>query len=338
MPLDQAPWRTRLIAVGKLTADDESLFAIRDEHDVALLEQNKPTLVEAEGSTYELLARGAALAPQSPAVSFFLTAADYKRPWSWTYGEWLGRITQTANMFRKLGVERQDVIAFVMPNLPETHWVIWGGEAAGIVFAINPLLEAPLILDLLLAAKAKWLVTIGPTPGTDIWQKVSAVAPRVPSLQGILTANPSRYLRGGAGILFGALSRARTPRRLAHLKVLDLVAECNKHAAGALTFDPPAADSIASYFCTGGTTGLPKIAVRSSSHRTRQRPPAHGCIRYGPVDRKGGILWTATFPCQCANWHRAYGLGAGWTCHSRHAAGLPSSGIDSEVLGYCCPL
>ena len=214
-----------MIAVGKLTADDESLFAIRDEHDVALLEQNKPTLFEAEGSTYELLARGAALAPQSPAVSFFLTAADYERPWSWTYGEWLGRITQTANMFRKLGVERQDVIAFVMPNLPETHWVIWGGEAAGIVFAINPLLEAPLILDLLLAAKAKWLVTIGPTPGTDIWQKVSAVAPRVPSLQGILTANPSRYLRGGAGILFGALSRARTPRRLAHLKVLDLVAE-----------------------------------------------------------------------------------------------------------------
>ena len=154
-----------MIAVGKPTAEDGSLFAIRDEHDVALLEQNKPTLFEAEGSTYELLARGAALAPQSPALSFFLTAADYQRPWSWTYGEWLGRITQTANMFRKLGVERQDVIAFVMPNLPETHWVIWGGEAAGIVFAINPLLEAPLILDLLLAAKAKWLVTIGPTPG-----------------------------------------------------------------------------------------------------------------------------------------------------------------------------
>ena len=89
----------------------------------------------------------------SPALSFFLTAADYQRPWSWTHREWLGRITQTANMFRKLGVGRQDVIAFVMPNLPETHWVIWGGEAAGIVFAINPLLESLLILDLLLAAR-----------------------------------------------------------------------------------------------------------------------------------------------------------------------------------------
>ena len=139
-------------------AEAGSQLAIRGEHDVALLEQSKPTLVEAEGSTYELLAQGAALAPQSPALSFFLTSAEYRRPWTWTHKEWLGRITQTANMFRKLGVGRNDVIAFVMPNLPETHWVIWGGEAAGIVFAINPLLEAPLILDLLLAAKAKWLV------------------------------------------------------------------------------------------------------------------------------------------------------------------------------------
>ena len=257
-----------MFPVGEQTAENKNLLAIRGEHDVALLEQREPSLVEAEGSTYELLVQGAARAPQAPALSFFLTAVDYRRPWTWTYGEWLGRITQTANMFRKLGVQRQDVIAFVMPNLPETHWVIWGGEAAGIVFAINPLLEAPLILDLLLAAKTKWLVTIGPTPGTDIWQKVSGVAPRVPSLQGILTANPSRYLRGAAGMLFGALARGRTPRRLVHLKVLDLVAESNKHAAGALTFEPPAADSIASYFCTGGTTGLPKIAVRS--HRTER--------------------------------------------------------------------
>ena len=191
-----------MIRVGKSTAEDGSRFAIHDEHDVALLEKSEPTLIEAEGTTYELLARGATLAPLSPALSFFLTAADYQRPWSWTHREWLGRITQTANMFRKLGVGRQDVIAFVMPNLPETHWVIWGGEAAGIVFAINPLLESLLILDLLLAARAKWLVTIGPTPRSDIWQKVSAVAPRVPSLQGILTANPSRYLRGANNISF----------------------------------------------------------------------------------------------------------------------------------------
>ena len=204
-------------------------IAVRGEHDVALLEQSKPILVEAEGSTYELLAQGAALAPQSPALSFFLTATEYRRPWTWTHKAWLGRITQAANMFRKLGVGRKDVIAFVMPNLPETHWVIWGGEAAGIVFAINPLLEPPLILDLLLTANAKWLVTIGPTLGSDIWEKVTAVAPRVPSLEGILTVHPSKYLRGATGALLTALAKLRTPQRLAHLKVLDFTKECNKH-------------------------------------------------------------------------------------------------------------
>ncbi len=257
-----------VIAPVKPSAEGGSSPPIRGEHDVVLLEQSKPTLVEAEGNTYALLAQGAALAPQSPALSFFLTTAEYQRPWTWTHKEWLGRITQTANMFRKLGVGREDVIAFVMPNLPETHWIIWGGEAAGIVFAINPLLEAPLILDLLLAAKAKWLVTIGPTPGSEIWEKVAAVAPRVASLEGILTVHPSRYLRGAKGFLLVALAKLRTPQRLAHLKVLDFTNECSKHAADKLGFVAPIADSTASYFCTGGTTGTPKIAVRT--HRTER--------------------------------------------------------------------
>ena len=81
---NKAAGDTDLSAVGKPPAEARIPIAVRGEHDVALLEQNKPTLFEAEGSTYELLAQGAALAPQSPAVSFFLTAADYKRPWNWT--------------------------------------------------------------------------------------------------------------------------------------------------------------------------------------------------------------------------------------------------------------
>ena len=296
-----------MIRVGKSIAE---VFAIHDEHDVALLEKSEPTLIEAEGTTNELLARGATLAPLSPALSFFLTAADYQRPWSWTHREWLGRITQTANMFRKLGVGRQDVIAFVMPNLPETHWVIWGGEAAGIVFAINPLLESLLILNLLLAARAKWLVTIGPTPRSDIWQKVSAVAPRVPSLQGILTANPSRYLSGAKGIFFEALAKVRTPRRLAHLEILDLVAECDKHAAGALTFDPPAAGSTASYFCTGGTTGLPKIAIRT--HRTERANALQLMAAFGSGLQPGKVMF-----CGLPLFHVNAQIGTGHTAWAR---------------------
>src|SRR5690242_14854204 len=84
-----------------------------------------------------------------------------------------------------------------------------------------------------------------------------------PGLEGILTVHTSRYLRGTTGILLTARARMRTPRRLTHLKVLDFTNQCNKHAADKLGFDPPIADSTASYFCTGGTTGIPKIAVRT---------------------------------------------------------------------------
>ena len=93
-------------------------------------------------TTYEMLRNGASLAPAAPALSFFIRASDYAQPFVWSHADLLRDITRAANAFRRLGIERGDVIAFVLPNLPETHFVIWGGEAAGIAFAINPLLDS----------------------------------------------------------------------------------------------------------------------------------------------------------------------------------------------------
>ena len=70
-----------------------------------------------------------------------LTADSYTRSFTWTYAELLAEITRAANAFHALGVSADHPVAFVLPNLPETHFTIWGGEAAGVVFAINPLLE-----------------------------------------------------------------------------------------------------------------------------------------------------------------------------------------------------
>ena len=71
------------------------------------------------------------------------------------YESFFARITATANFFHSLGVGKDDVVAFVLPNLPETHLTIWGGEAAGIVFAINPLLEPAAIGELLGPARPR---------------------------------------------------------------------------------------------------------------------------------------------------------------------------------------
>src|SRR5271165_6895524 len=90
---------------------------------------------------YDMLRAGAAIAPEAPALTFFAEASRFKEATVWSHRELFHRITQAGNLFRRLGVERGDAVAFILPNLPETHLAIWGGEAAGIAFAISPPLE-----------------------------------------------------------------------------------------------------------------------------------------------------------------------------------------------------
>jgi fatty-acyl-CoA synthase len=162
-------------------------------------------------NTYEMLARGAAIAQDAPALSFFLRTKDFRKPLVWTHRELFAAITRTANALRRLGIGRDDVVAYLLPNLPETHFVIWGGEAAGIVFAINPMLESDAISELLEAGKAKWLVTLAPSPGADIWEKAAKAAVNVPSLMGVLIASVTPYVRGLTSI---ALQMQPQPRKL----------------------------------------------------------------------------------------------------------------------------
>ena len=84
-------------------------------------------------NTYEMIRRGASLNPQAPALSFFLSVNDHRTPQTWSYAALLERITQTANFFDGIGVKKDSVIAFVLPNLPETHFVIWGGQALSLI-------------------------------------------------------------------------------------------------------------------------------------------------------------------------------------------------------------
>ena len=123
-------------------------------------------------NTYDLLKKGAAINPEATAISFFLAGDTYDQPMQVTYRDLIANITKTANLFHDLGVGPQDVISYLLPNLPQTHYVLWGGEAAGIVNPINPLLEPGTIAEICQAAGTKVLVALGDFPGSDIWQKV----------------------------------------------------------------------------------------------------------------------------------------------------------------------
>jgi hypothetical protein len=181
--------------------------AVANVQDVLAIETRgrRPDL---PSSTYEMICGGAAINPVAPALSFFATADDHRNPECWTYSELVRDVTRTANMFARLGVQRDSVVAYVLPNLPETHFVIWGGEAAGIVCAINPLLESEAIGELLKASAASVLVTLAPFPGTDLWQKVQAVLHKLPCLEQLVLVNPADRMQGEKGFAAGRFNVA----------------------------------------------------------------------------------------------------------------------------------
>ena len=145
-------------------------------------------------STYEALQRGAVINQDKIALQFFLQGIEFTDAVFYTYKDLMGLINQTANMFNDLGIGQEDVVSMILPNLPQAYFTIWGGEAAGIVNPINPMLEPQIMADIMNAAGTKLLVTMAPFIGNDIWQKVASIADQVPTLETILRVDLASYL------------------------------------------------------------------------------------------------------------------------------------------------
>src|SRR5208283_6180090 len=81
----------------------------------------------------------------------------------------------------------------LLPNLPETHLAIWGGEAAGVAFAISPLLETAQLAGLLKAVEPKLLVTLAPALETDLWRKAIKAVGGLKGLRAVLAVDLAPY-------------------------------------------------------------------------------------------------------------------------------------------------
>jgi len=232
--------------------------------------------IEAEGwpadaatSTYALLRRSAERFAGLTALSFFVDAARHRETSDWSYRALFAEVTRAANMLTKLGLGTTDVVAYVLPNLPETHFTLWGGEAAGIVLAINPLLDQSTIRDILDAAKARIVVTLAPFPGNDLHAKVVAAVDGVDSVADVMLVDVAAHVHGWRRLparLLGwrAARRAAQPAKARVHRYARLRA--GAPADRLLRDAEPQANDVSSYFCTGGTTGTPKIAVRTHAN------------------------------------------------------------------------
>ncbi|WP_271180055.1 acyl-CoA synthetase [Paracoccus kondratievae] len=215
------------------------------------------------GTLYQALTETRDRHPERPALSFqlFSDPTAPARTLSWT--ELHERVTETANLFRELGVGPTDVVAYLLPNCLEAPIVLLAGATAGIVNPINPLLEPDHIASILRETGAKVLVTLKSFPKSDIAQKAAAAVAQAPNVQTVLEVDLRGYLTGLKRLLVPLMRPKVTTRH--HAKVLDFEAAASARKHNRLTFDEPAGDRVAAYFHTGGTTGMPKVAQHKQS-------------------------------------------------------------------------
>ena len=130
---------------------------------------------------YGLLSRTAERFPSHNAISYQILSGPKDKAETLTWRDLHGKVTQTANLFRSLGVGEDDVVAYVLPNSNETNLCFIGGAVAGIVNPINPLLEPAQIAAILRETGAKVVVTLKAFPKTDVPQKVAEALKDAPN-------------------------------------------------------------------------------------------------------------------------------------------------------------
>ena len=241
---------------------EEPHVPIRNQSDIAAIEAIPLSERALPESSYAALVDASKRSPDAQALSFFLSADRLDEAHVWTYAELVADVTRAANVFAALGVVADRPVAYVLPNLPETHFTIWGGEAAGAALAINPMLEPKQVADILRFARASILVTLAPALNPKGWSGLADEFASLPNLSAIAFVDMADYLDGEKG---GA-ARASIEEAAAgtQLRVVNLRESMREQPSNRLV--PPRsikADDISSYFCTGGTTGAPKIAVRT---------------------------------------------------------------------------
>ena len=186
-------------------------------------------------TTYELLSRANAANPTGTAI-IYIEDADTLSTSKLTHAEFIARLHQMAHLFRELGVGRHDVVSILSPNVTDALVAFFAAETVGIANPINFLLRSDEVEAMMRAVGSKVLVTIGPE-APDLWSKAEHMRKSVPSLAHIVTI----------GVASGDTISLRTALN-------------DRPTAPPSTDLLPAAEDVAAYFHTGGTTGSPKVA------------------------------------------------------------------------------
>lgn len=240
-------------------ATDPASAGIGDLADVLAIEAVALADRGLPAGVHDAVARAAAADPIAPALRFVFDATRPDRTRALSYEQLERELWQTANALREAGAGRDDAVAILLPNLPDTLLAVWGATICSRANPINPLLEAEQIAAIARAAGATVMVTLAPIPGSDLHEKAVAAAAMVPGLRRILTVDITHELPWPKRLVARAARAARRSTPAAAVPVVDF--ETVRRAASsrpAFEVDERA-DRVCALFHTGGTTGAPKL-------------------------------------------------------------------------------
>jgi fatty-acyl-CoA synthase len=217
--------------------------AFRSLADIEALERTPYEEAIPARTTYGLIAHAAQRFGERTAFTFLPDGDPATPAQQVSYRELLANIQRAANLFRRLGVGPTDAVAILAPNIPATHYVLWGAQVAGRACPINFMLQPDHVAALLEASAAKVVVALGPHAELDVWgalQKVPGLASR-------------KVLAIGSSF-----------------------EEALAQESDVLGFDPQLTpDRIAALFHTGGTTGAPKLVQHTHGNEAHSSWFAH---------------------------------------------------------------
>ena len=216
-------------------------------------------------STYRLLLEAAGAWPDAVATQWIPDPADHTRCLAWTYAELAGTVTRIANALTTLGVRRGDAVTLSSVNTSMLYAATLAAEAAGIAAPVSPALSGERIAELVRRTGSRVLVAAGPELDPQLWQRLVGVA-RQAGMTAVLALRPDGA-RGAPPALDGDAAAGHAPdgRPLTVAYLDEVIAgQPASHLAGA---DPPAADDLAAFVHTGGTTGAPKVAAHTHANQ-----------------------------------------------------------------------
>lgn len=238
------------IKTKRISAPFKSAFRIHSMDDVRRLESVPLEQALTVSSTYEIFCNSAQAFGDKIALTFLRSGKPEDSPIQWSFAQLLAGIHQTANLLHRLGITPDDAVAILLPGCLEYHLALWGGEAAGIVQPLNPMLSDEKLVSLINTSRAKILIAYGSDRESEIWSKAMRISKLSPTMTHVLRVAP----------------HDENPEYADSHPLQQAVLDFNANRAAErddclVSGRDIMPDDIAAYFHTGGTTGSPKLAM-----------------------------------------------------------------------------